>query len=97
MLHIESKVNNRRADAMESIDFWLSYTEPKDPARYESLVQNLNKMNVNISDVPAPRVPGFPMSLKDIDEMKQIKLESETVDPEDPMYTDMEYRERRKF
>jgi hypothetical protein len=97
LLYIESKVNNRCADARESIDFWCSYTEPKDPARYDTLVHHLNAMNVNISDVPPPRVPAFPMDLNDLDDMQQIKLESETVDPEDPMYIDMEYRERRKF
>lgn len=97
LLQIESRVNNKRKNGEETIDFWISYVEPNDPVQYDMLVRELNKMSVNISEVAAPRVNGFPVCFDDIDNMDVIKLESEIKDHSDPMYTDMEYRERRKF
>lgn len=78
-----------------SIHFNISYDEGENPNTIRDIVYSLNRMGVNFQHTQHPIVPSFPMKISELDTMKMIKLESEVVDPTNPLYTDKAYLKRR--
>ena len=97
MISIESKIRNKRSEGIEAVDFYVTYDDPVEQYHFNDLIFELNKREINMYPLPIPRCPGFPIHISDLDNMQLVKLESEVVNPDDPLYSDKEYAVRRKY